>query len=84
MPSYTVVLCIMDTRLIQTSHYYGQFALSLGLGNLYIFSKFDPLNMDSLIIQTLSMAPSLSVSLEFGCTLSSEIPQNSENKPLQI
>ena len=24
MPSYTVVPCIMDTRLIQTSHYYGQ------------------------------------------------------------
>ena len=73
MPSYTVIPCIMDTRLIQTCHYYGQFALSLGLGSPYIFSKFDPLNTDSPIIQTLPMAPSVSVLPEFDCSLVSEI-----------
>ena len=74
MPTYTVVPRIKDTRLnIQTSYYYGQFALSRGLGSPYIFSKFDPLNMDSPIIQTLSMAPSVSVLPRFDCTLVSEI-----------
>ena len=49
MPSYTVVPCITDTRLIQTSHYYGQFALSPGLEIFWTAQYY---------IQTLSMAPS--------------------------
>ena len=34
----------LDTHLIQTPHYQGQFALSLGKESPYIFSKFNPLN----------------------------------------
>ena len=37
----------MNTRLIQTPHYYGQFSLSLGKENSYIFSNLDPLNTDT-------------------------------------
>ena len=50
-----------DTRLLQTPHYYGQFALSLGKENPYIFFKFNPLNTDNPLIRTLYMASSLSV-----------------------
>ena len=52
--------CFADTCLIGTPHYYGQFALSLGKENLYIFSKSNPLNTDSPLIRTLSIAPSMS------------------------
>ena len=38
---------IMDTSLVQTPHYYTQFALSLGKENPHIISKFNPLNMDT-------------------------------------
>ena len=37
-----------STRLIRTPHYYGQFALSLGKESLYIFSKFNLLNTNTL------------------------------------
>ena len=43
----TVKLSFTDTLLIQTPHYYGQFSLSLGKENPYIFSKFTSLNMDT-------------------------------------
>ena len=36
-----------NTSLIQTPHYYRQFPLSLGKESPYIFSKFNPLNMDA-------------------------------------
>jgi len=52
---------LLDTRLILTPHYYGQFALSLGKETL-TFS----LNSTHLI-QTLSMAPSVSVLTGFDC-----------------
>ena len=39
----TVKRRFTDTRLIRAPHYYGQFALSLGKENLYIFSKFNAL-----------------------------------------
>ena len=52
----------MDTCLIWTPHYYRQFALSLGKETPYIFSKFNLLNTDTLLICTLCMhTPSLSV-----------------------
>ena len=38
---------IQSKPALQTLRYYGQFALSLGKESLYIFSKFDPLNMDT-------------------------------------
>ena len=50
-----------DTRLIQTPHYYGQFALSLGKKSPYIFSKLNPLNTDIPLIWTLSFFAPLSV-----------------------
>ena len=37
----------MNTCLIQTPHYYGQFSLSLGKENSYMFSKLNPLNTDT-------------------------------------
>ena len=62
----------MDTRLIQAPHYYGhplnmdtsllQTAFSLVKESPYIFSKFDRLNiMDTLLIQTLSLPPYVSI-----------------------
>ena len=39
--------CFVNTRLIRTPHYYGQFSLSLGKENSYIFSKLNPLNTDT-------------------------------------
>ena len=58
-----------DTRLIQTLHYYGQFALSLVKEGPYIFSKFNPLNTDTPLIRTFSMAPSVSVLTGFDCNM---------------
>ena len=37
----------MDTCLIQTPRYYRQFPLPLGKESPFIFSKFNPLNMDA-------------------------------------
>ena len=45
--------------LVQTPHQYVKFALSLGKEIPYIFSKFDLLNIDTLFIHALSMAPSV-------------------------
>ena len=59
-----------DTRLIQTPHYDGQFALCLGKESSFIFSKVNPLNTDTPFVRTLSMVPSVSVLTEFDCTLS--------------
>ena len=44
---YTVEPNFTNPHLIQTPHYYGQFALSLGNKSPYIFSKFNPLNTDT-------------------------------------
>ena len=57
------------THFIQTPHYYGQFALSLGKENPYIFFKLNPLNTDTPLIQTLSMARSVFVVTEFDSTM---------------
>ena len=43
MPRFT------DTRLIQTHHYFRQFALSLGRESPYIFSKCKPFSTDTLL-----------------------------------
>ena len=59
----------LDTLLIRTPHFYGQFALSLRKESPYMFSKFNPLNTDTPSIRTLSMVPSVSVLTEFDCTL---------------
>ena len=53
----------MDTSCL----YFGQFALSLGKESPYIFSKFNLLNVDLLLILTHSMAPSVSILTEFDC-----------------
>ena len=42
----------MDTRLIRTPRYYGQFALSLGKQSPYIFPQFNPLNTDTSLYYT--------------------------------
>ena len=46
---------------LQTPHYCGQFALSLGKESPNIFFKFNPLNTDTPLTRTLSMPPSVSV-----------------------
>lgn len=57
-----------DTCLIWTPLYYWQLDLSLQKkGLILISSKFDPLNMDSLLIQTLSVALSVAVFKGFDC-----------------
>ena len=44
----TVKSRFTDTHVIQTPHYYSQFALSLGKESPYIFSKkFNPLHTDT-------------------------------------
>ena len=44
----TVKSHFTDTHVIQTPHYYSQFALSLGKESPYIFSKkFNPLHTDT-------------------------------------
>ena len=54
LPLITVETRFTDTRLIRTPRYYEQFSFSLVL----IFSlKFNPLNMDTPSIGTLSMPP---------------------------
>ena len=58
-----------DTRLIQTPHFDGQFALCLRKESSYILSKVNPLNSDTPFIRTLSMVPSVSVLTEFDCVL---------------
>ena len=65
---YTVKPCFTDTLLLQTPHYYRQFALSLGKESPYVFSRFDPLNMDTPLIQTLLMDPSVSQLMGFDCS----------------
>ena len=44
-----LLLIIMQSNLAlwTLAHYYGQFSLSLGKDNPYIFSKFNPLNTDT-------------------------------------
>ena len=44
-----LLLIIMQSNLAlwTLAHYYGQFSLSLGKDNPYIFSNFNPLNTDS-------------------------------------
>ena len=61
----------MNTLFMQSAHYYGQFALSLGKESPYIFSKFNLLNTDTLLRLTFSMAPSVTVLPGFDCTVSS-------------
>ena len=58
------------TYTIWTPHCNGQFALSLGKESPYIFSQFNPLNTDALLIQTPFMPPSVLVSIlmAFNCT----------------
>ena len=51
----------MDTSCL----YFRQFALSLGKESPYIFSKFNLLNVDLLLMLTHSMAPSVSILIEF-------------------
>ena len=48
---------------------YIQFALSLGKESPYVFSKFNQLNTDTLLIRTPSMALSVSVLTGFDCIL---------------
>ena len=56
-----------DTRLIPTPRYYGHFALSLSKQAMH-FLSIQPLNTDTPLKQTLSMAPLVSsVSTGFDC-----------------
>ena len=57
----TVKPCFIDTCLIRTPDYCRQFVLSLEKENPFIFSNFNPLNMETLLISTLSMALSVSI-----------------------
>ena len=50
-----------QTVRTQTPHYYGQFALSLRKESPYIFSKFNPLNMNTPLIYTDTFYGPLSV-----------------------
>ena len=55
-------LCIVlqSKPALQTPHYYGQFSLSLGK-KPDISSTFNPLKMDTLLIQTFSLVHSVSI-----------------------
>ena len=60
--------CFMDSHLIRTPHCYGHFALSLGKKALAFFSKLNLCNMDTLLILTFSMVPSVSVLISMHAT----------------
>ena len=53
----TVKPCDTDTRLIRTPHYCREFAVSLGKESTYILSKFNPLNTDTSLLQTVCFVP---------------------------
>ena len=76
----TLTFSLNSTRLIRTPHYYGQFAVSLGKGSPYIFSKFNPLNTDNPLIRALSMTPSVSVLTEFDCIYKTEKLKDKQKK----
>ena len=65
---HTVKPRLTDTHLIRSPHYYRQFALSIGKESPYSFSKFKPLITDTPLIQTLSMASSVSVETGIDCS----------------
>ena len=54
------VVIIQSNPALRTPHYYGQFALSLGKESPYVFSRFNLLNTDTPLVQTLLMDPSVS------------------------
>ena len=58
---------VQSNPALRTPHYHGKFALPLGKESPYIFSKFKPLNTDTPLIRTLSMAPWVTVLLELDC-----------------
>ena len=60
--STAIEACFMDTSLLQTV------SLSLGKVSPHIFSKFNPLDTDALLLQTLSMALSVSLLMGFDST----------------
>ena len=62
----TVIPPFAVTRLIRTPH--GQFTLSLGKESPDIFSKVYPLNTDTPLKRTPSVAPEVSVLTGFDCT----------------
>ena len=71
--SYKLFIAIVkarftDNHFIRTILYYGQFSLSLEKEGNYLFSKFNPLNTNTPLIRTLSMAPSVPVLAGFACT----------------
>ena len=53
----TVKPRFMDTHLLRTPHYDGQFGLSQRKERPCIFFKFNPINTDTPLIQRLSIAP---------------------------
>ena len=57
----------MESHLIWTRCYYGQFALSLGKESLYMFFEFNPVNTDTPLKWTLSMAPTVPALIGFYC-----------------
>ena len=65
----TVKPCFIDTCLTRTPYYCRQSVLSLEKENPFIFSKFNPLNTDTLLIRTLSKALSVSILTGFDYTV---------------
>ena len=59
---------IQSNPALRTPHYYEQFALSPRKESPYNFSKFNLLNKDTSLIQTLSMVSSVSLLTGFDCT----------------
>ena len=64
----TVKPRFMDTHLLQTPHYDRQFGLSQRKERPCIFFKFNPINTDTPLIQRFSIAPSVSVLMEYDCS----------------
>ena len=65
----------MNTCLMRSPHYLGQFAkLSLGKESSYISSKFNLLNMDTPVIQTFTIAPSVSILMGYTVQVCVQLP----------
>ena len=74
LQGFTLVQLLLVSTAIEpcfnlwTPHCNRQFSLSLGKKSPHILSKFNPLDMYTLLIQTLSMAPSVSLLTGFDST----------------
>ena len=90
LQGFTLVQLLLVSTAIEpccnlwTPHCNRQFSLSLGKKSPHILSKFNPLDMYTLLIQTLSMAPSVSLLTGFDSTKNNNCLDICERKEKKV